>query len=110
MEITEKCSNIGGIMAIKSQEGRFSLYWNGGMGLMMKIEAPELGTSRFSPNTEDDRVILGKSETNVFLKRMRQLWSHNLPMLIRFSWKLGIMWPLLIVRSGRSRSHDVKEA
>ena len=53
------------------------------MGLEAKGEAPELGTSGFSSTTEDDRVILGKTVTDVFPNRTRQLWLHNLPMPIR---------------------------
>ena len=33
-----------------------------------KREAPEIGTSEFLPTTKDDRVILGKTETDFFLE------------------------------------------
>ena len=83
MEVTDECSNTGEIMGIESQGGRAPLCCNGGMGLGAKGEAPELGTSGFLPTTEDDRVIMGKTVMDVFSKRMRQLWSHNLPMPMR---------------------------
>ena len=38
------------------------------MGLGVKGEAPELGTSGLSPDTEDDRVILGKNSDGCFFK------------------------------------------
>ena len=53
------------------------------MELRAKREATELGTSGLSPTTEDDIVILGKTVMDVFSKRTRQLWLHNLPMPIR---------------------------
>ena len=59
MKVSDKCSNTGDIMGIESLGGRDPLCWNGGMVLRTKIEAPELGTSDFSPTTEDDRVIWG---------------------------------------------------
>ena len=34
----------------------------------MKVEAPELGTSGLSPDTEDDRVILGKNSDRCFFE------------------------------------------
>ena len=83
MEVPYECSNNGEIMGIESLGGRVPLCWNGGMRLRAKREAPELGTSWFLSTTEDDRIILGKNMTKVFLKRTRQLWSHNLPMCIR---------------------------
>ena len=82
MEVTDECSNTG-IMGIESQGGRVPFCWNGGMGLKTKRKAPDLGTSGFSPTTEDDKVILEKTVTDVFSERTRQLWSHNLPMPIR---------------------------
>ena len=82
MEVTDKCSNNWDIMGIEIQWGRAPFFWNVGMGLGEKVEALELDTSGFSPNTEDDRVILGKTLTDVFPKRTRQLWSHNFPMPI----------------------------
>ena len=59
MEVTDKCSNTGEIMGIESLCFRAPFCWNGGMVLRENIEAPELGTSVFFPNTEDGRVILG---------------------------------------------------
>ena len=83
MEVTDKCSNNGEVMGIESQGGRAPLCCNVGMGLSTKREALELDTSGFSPTTEDDRFILGKNSDECFLKRTRQLWSHNLSMPIR---------------------------
>ena len=37
------------------------------MVLRTKIEAPDIGTSGFSPTTEDDRVFLGKDSDGCFL-------------------------------------------
>ena len=58
MEVTDKCSNTGKIMGIEIRGGRGPFYWNGGMVLRAKGEAPDLRTSGFSQTTEDDRVIL----------------------------------------------------
>ena len=38
------------------------------MGLSTKREAPELGTSGFSPTAEDDRVVLGKYSDKYFFE------------------------------------------
>ena len=83
MEVTDECSNTGDIMGIEIRGGRALLCCNVGMGLSTKREALELDTSGFSPTTEDDRFILGKNSDECFLKRTRQLWSHNLSMPIR---------------------------
>ena len=83
MEVTDECYNTGEIMGIGNRGGRAPFCWNGGMGLREKREAPEFGTSVFSPAMEDDRFILGKNCDGCFSKRMRQLWSHNFPMSIR---------------------------
>ena len=60
MEVTDECSNTGEVMGIKIRGGRSPFCWNGGMGLRKNREVPELGTSGFSPTTDDDRVILEK--------------------------------------------------
>ena len=66
MEVTDKCSNTGEVMGIEFIGVRASFCYNGGMGLRTKKEARELGTSGFSPTTEDDRVILGKNSGGCF--------------------------------------------
>ena len=38
------------------------------MGLGMKREAPELGTSGFFPATEDDGIVLGKYSDGCFFE------------------------------------------
>ena len=68
MEVTDKCSNTGGIVGIESQWGRSPFCWNGGIGFRVKEEAPDLDTSGFLPTAEDDRVILGKNSDECFFK------------------------------------------
>ena len=58
MGVTGEFSNTGEIMGIGSLGGRAPFCWNGGMGLRVKREAPELGTSGFLPTMEDEKVIL----------------------------------------------------
>ena len=55
-------------MIIEIQGGRLPFFWNGGMGLGINIEAPELGTSGFLPATEDERFFLGKDRVGCFFK------------------------------------------
>ena len=68
MEVIDKCSDAGEVMGIEGRGGRATICWNGWMGLRTKREAPELGTSGFSPTTEDDRVVLGKDSDGYFFE------------------------------------------
>ena len=51
MEVTDEGSDSGEVMIIESRGGRAPFCLNGGMVLGTKREAPELGTSGFSPTT-----------------------------------------------------------
>ena len=68
MEVTDKCYNTGDVVGVEAP-----FCWNVVMVLGAKGEGTELGNSGFSPTTEYDRVILGKTVTDVFSKSMRQL-------------------------------------
>ena len=68
MEVADKCSDAGEVVSIEIRGGRAPFCWNGGMELGTKIEAPELGTSGISPDTEDNSVVLGKDSDVCFFE------------------------------------------
>ena len=66
MEVAYEFSDAGEVVRIENRGGRALLCWNGGMGLITKREAPEIGTGEFLSATEDDSVILGKDSDGCF--------------------------------------------
>ena len=64
------------------------------MNFWEKGKPPDLGALWLAPSVEKDVVVLGIDCDRFFLKNKkttRQLWSHNVPMPIKFWWNWGII-------------------